>query len=189
MQIQQDGPGGGPNQVPTAQQDAAVTAALNTHAGHGRQTTVYENQVKVPGVAGSANAWAFAGDSSWLGYGIIAGRWYDAPGQVDVNTAFLNASGLAVGGTATINTGTTQVTVRIVGEVFHPSNTPTVFGSTQTLPGLAAPANVLYWDVGLRPGTFAAAYVQAVNTSWAATARGRLPPIRTAASSTASPSA
>jgi len=175
VQIQQNGPGGGPNQVPTAQQDAAVTAALNDYPATAHQTTVYENQVKVPGVAGSANAWAFSGDSSWLGYGIIAGRWYDAPGQVDVNTAFLNASGLAIGDTATINTGTAQVTVRIVGEVFHPSSYPTVFGSTHTLPGLATPENVMYWDVGLRPGTSTAGYVQAVNhtlgsdSPWAAT--------------------
>ncbi len=175
VQIQQNGPGGGPNQVPTAQQDAAVTAALNNYPATAHQTTVYENQVKVPGVAGSANAWAFSGDSSWLGYGIIAGHWYDAPGQVDVNTAFLTDSGLAIGDTATINTGTAQVTVHIVGEVFHPSSDPTVFGSTQTLPGLATPANVLYWDVGLRPGTSTAGYVQAVNhtlgnnSPWAAT--------------------
>ena len=175
VQIQQVGPGGGPNQVPTAQQDAAVTATLNNYPATAHQTTVYENQVKVPGVAGSANAWAFTGDSSWLGYGIIAGRWYDAPGQVDVNTAFLNASGLAIGDTATVNTGTAQVTVRIVGEVFHPSRDPTVFGSTQTLPGLATPTNVLYWDVGLRPGTSTAGYVRAVNavlgndSPWAAT--------------------
>ena len=163
VQIQQNGPGGGPNQVPTAQQDAAVTAALNNYPATAHQTTVYENQVKVPGLAGSANAWAFSGGSSWLGYGIIAGHWYDAPGQVDVNTAFLTDSGLAIGDTATINTGTAQVTVHIVGQVFHPSSDPTVFGSTQTLPGLATPANVLYWDVGLRPGTSTAGYVQAVN--------------------------
>ena len=175
VQIQQDGPGGGPNQVPTAEQDAAVTAALNNYPATAHQTTVYENRVKVPGVPGNANAWAFGGDSSWLGYGIIAGRWYDAPGQVDVNTAFLNDSGLAVGDTATIDTGTAQVTVHIVGEVFHPSSDPTVYGSTQTLPGLGTTANMLQWDVGLQPGTSTAGYVRAVNSAlggnspWAAT--------------------
>ena len=135
-------------------------------AGHGPpDATVYENQVKVPGVAGSVNAWAFGGDSSWIGYGVIAGHWYDAPGQVDVNTAFLNASGLAVGDTATVDTGTAQVTVHIVGEVFHPSSDPALYGSTQTLPGLATTANLQEWDVGLRPGTSAAGYVQAVNAA------------------------
>jgi putative ABC transport system permease protein len=175
VEIQQDGPGGGPNQVPTAAQDAAVTAVLRIWPGTAHQTAVYENQVKVPGVAGNVNAWAFGGDSSWIGYGVIAGHWYDAPGQVDVNTAFLNASGLAVGDTTTVDTGTAQVIVRIVGEVFHPSSDPAVYGSTQTLPGLAAPANVLQWDVGLRPGTSTSGYVRAVNNAlgssspWAAT--------------------
>jgi putative ABC transport system permease protein len=178
VRVQQNGPGGGPNQVPTAKQDAAVTAALNAQPGTAHQTTVYENQVKVTGVPGNANAWAFSGgDSSWLGYGVIAGRWYDAPGQVDVNTAFLTDSGLAVGDTATIDTGTAQVTVRIVGEVFHPDSTPTLFGSAQTLPGVGTTANVLEWDVGLRPGTSAGGYVQAVNNTlggsspWAATSQ------------------
>ena len=165
VEIQQDGPGGGPNQFPTAKQDAAVTAALSAQPGTARQTAVYENGVKVPGVAGNVNAWAFSGDSSWIGYGVIAGHWYDAPGQVDVNTAFLNDSGLAVGDTATIDTGTAQVTVHIVGEVFHPSSNPALYGSTQTLPGLGAAENLQQWDVGLRPGTSTGGYVQAVNNA------------------------
>jgi putative ABC transport system permease protein len=126
---------------------------------------VYQNQVKVPGVAGTVNAWAFGSDSSWIGYGVITGHWYDAPGQVDVNTAFLNATGLAVGDTATVDTGTSLVTVHIVGEVFHPSSDPVLFGSVQALPGIATPANLQQWDVGLRPGTSAAAYARAVNSA------------------------
>jgi putative ABC transport system permease protein len=152
-----------------------VTAALAAQPGTAHQSMVYENQVKEPGVAGNVNAWAFSGDSSWTGYGVITGHWFDAPGQVDVNTAFLTASGLAVGDTTTIDTGTAQVTVRIVGEVFHPSSDPTLYGSTQTLPGLATPGNVLQWDVGLRPGTSTSEYVNAVdnalgaNSPWGAT--------------------
>jgi putative ABC transport system permease protein len=178
VQIQQYGPTGGPGQPSPAAQAAKVGAALRAQPGTAHATTVYENQVKEPGVAGNVNAWAFSGgDSSWLGYGVIAGHWYNAPGQVDVNTAFLNASGLAVGDTTTIDTGTSQVTVRIVGEVFHPSSDPTLYGSSQTLPGLAAVQNLRQWDVGLRPGTSTAGYVQAVNevlgasNPWQATAQ------------------
>jgi putative ABC transport system permease protein len=80
VQIQQFGPGGAPGGAPTAAQDAAVTAALRRQPGTARQAALYENQVKVPGIARNVNAFAFAGDSSWTGYGIIAGRWYDAPG-------------------------------------------------------------------------------------------------------------
>ena len=127
VQIQPFGPGAGPEQLPDAAQDAAVTAALRAQPGTLHDVAVYGNQVKVPGIAGNVNAQAFGGDASWTGYGIIAGRWYDAPGEVDVNTAFLSQSGLAVGGSATVNTGTgpaAQVTVRIVGEVFQPGSEP-----------------------------------------------------------------
>jgi putative ABC transport system permease protein len=177
VQIQPFGPPGtGPQQTPGAAQDAAVTAALRAQPGTQHEVAVYQNQVKVPGIAGQVNAWAFGGDAAWTGYGMIAGRWYDAPGEVDVNTAFLTQSGLAVGDTATVNTGTAQVTVRIVGEVFQPDNEGDLYGSAQTLAGVATNVNLEQYDVGLRPGTEAAAYIQAVNarlgssSPWQATA-------------------
>jgi putative ABC transport system permease protein len=175
VQIQEFGPGGGPGQAPTAAQDAAVTAVLRAQPGTAHDVAVYGADVKVPGMAQSVSARAFAGDASWTGYGVITGRWYRAPGEVAVNTAFLNASGLAVGDTVPVNTGTTQVTARIVGEVFQPSREPRLYASTQTLPGIAAGQNLMQWDVGLRPGTSPAAYIKAVNRAlgdrspWAAT--------------------
>jgi putative ABC transport system permease protein len=179
VRIQQigSGSGPGPGQSPDAAQDAAVTAALRAQPGTLRDVAVYLNEVKVAGVAANVSAWAFGGDSSWTGYGIIAGRWYHAAGEVDVNTAFLNESGLAVGDAATVNTGTAQVVVHIAGEVFQPSNEPRLFGSAQTLPGLATAANLRLYYVALRAGTSTAAYDQAVNAAlgpkspWAATAR------------------
>ena len=163
VRVEQFGPGGGPGQMPTAAQDAAVAAALRAQPGTLHEVALYGNGVKVPGIAGTVNARAFGGDAAWTGYGIIAGRWYDTPGEVDVNTAFLDQSGLAVGDTATVNTGTAQVTVRVAGEVFDPDSQPRMYGSTQTLPGLATPANIQEYDVALRPGVTAGAYVQAVN--------------------------
>jgi putative ABC transport system permease protein len=166
VQVEPFGPGGGPGQMPTAAQDAAVPAALRAQPGTRHEVTVYENGVKVPGIAGTVNARAFGGDASWTGYGIIAGRWYGAPGEVDVNTAFLDQSGLAVGDTVTVNTGTgpqAQVAVRVAGEVFDPGSQARMYGSTQTLPGVASPANVVEYDVALRPGVSTDSYVQAVN--------------------------
>jgi len=178
VQIQQFGPGAGPQQLPDAAQNAAVTAALRAQPGTQHDVALYGEQVKIPGIARSVNAQAFGGDTSWIDYGIIAGHWYDAPGEVDVNTAFLTASGLAVGDTATVTIGTTPVAVRIVGEVFHPSKEPMLYGSAQTLAGIATTANLQEYYVGLRPGTSAAAYMQAVNAAlgtrspWAATGPG-----------------
>ena len=163
VQIQQFGLGAGPQQFPDAAQDAAVTAALRAQPGTRYDVAVYQNQVKLPGIAPGVNAQAFGGDASWIDYGVIAGHWYDAPGEVDVNTEFLTQSGLAVGDTATVMIGAHPVTVRIAGEVFQPSHQPLLIGSVQTLPGLATTANLQEYDVGLRAGTSASVYIQAVN--------------------------
>jgi len=137
VQIQQFGPGAGPQQLPDAAQDAAVTAALRAQPGTQHDVALYGEQVKIPGIAQSVNAHAFGGAASWIDYGIIAGHWYDAPGEVDVNTTFLTDSGLAVGDIATLTIGTTPVPVRIAGEVFDPSHEPNLYGSAQTLAGVA----------------------------------------------------
>jgi putative ABC transport system permease protein len=167
VRIEMGGPGSGPgpNQGPSASQDAAVTRVLNAQPGTAHETARYGDQVEVPGVSGGAFATAFNGDSSWTGYALIAGHWYDSTGQIDVNTSFLNASGLSVGDTAEVNTGTAQVRVLIAGEVFHPSSQPEIFGSTQTLPGLASSDNLEDYLVGLRPGTNVASYIDGVNAA------------------------
>jgi len=87
---------------------------------------------------------------------------------VDVNTVFLTDSGLAVGDSVTVYTGTVAsgakpVTVRIAGEIFWPSSDPHIFAAAQTLPGVAVTDNLSQWNVGLKPGTSTAAYLQAVN--------------------------
>jgi putative ABC transport system permease protein len=158
----------GPNQTPTASQLAALAAMVRAQPGTAHEATLYGNQVTVAGVSQQVQALAFDGPSAWTGYALIAGHWYDGPGQVDVNTSFLDASGLAIGGSTTVDTGTAEVTVRIVGEVFAPSRQPRLYGATQTLPGLASGQNFWQVDVGLRPGASATAYIQAVNGTFGA---------------------
>jgi putative ABC transport system permease protein len=161
-----DKPGVGPQQSPSAAQDAAVTAAVRAQPGTAHSVAEYVGQVKVAGVAGDVVARAYGGDVSWMGFGVISGHWPDATGQVAVNTGFLTQSGLAVGDTCTVNTGTSQITVRITGEVFAPSGgRPDLFGSAQTLPGVATSQNLNQWYVGLKPGTGVTSYIQAVNRS------------------------
>ena len=183
IQESQNGP-----QSPSAAQTAAMTAVLRAQPGTAHYLPLYGNQVKVAGIAGNVFAQAYAGNAAWINYGLISGHWYSAPGEVDVNTAFLSQSGLGVGDTVTVNTGTStgatigaitgasQVTARIAGEVFDPSGGDArLYGSAQTLPGVATAANLQQYDVGLRPGTSATAYIQTVNralgtnSAWQAT--------------------
>jgi putative ABC transport system permease protein len=166
VQIQRTDPNSVPG--PTAAQNAQVTAVLRAQPSTLRDVAVYSDSVKAAGISQSVDAQAFGGDSSWLGYAMSSGRWYNAPGEVDVNTTFLADSGLAVGDSTTLDVleaGNASVRVRIVGEVFFPSNNPRLFTGAQTLPGLAASQNLQGYDVGLRPGVGIAAYVQAVNTA------------------------
>ena len=166
-QVEQNNPGPGPNGAPSAAQLAAANAARN-QPGVAHSNAEYGDQVKVVGFARDVPADVFDGPSAWMGYALISGHWFDGPGQVDVNTVFLTDSGLSVGDTVTLYTGTVAadakpVTVRIAGEIFYPSSNPRVFASAQTLPGVATIDNFWQWNVGLKPGTSAAAYTQAVN--------------------------
>jgi putative ABC transport system permease protein len=175
IQESQNGP-----QSPSAAQTAAMTAVLRAQPGTAHYVALYGNQVKVAGIAGNVFAQAYAGNAAWIDYGLISGRWYSAPGEVDVNTAFLSQSGLGVGDTVTVSTGTStgasQVTARIAGEVFDPSGGDArLYGSAQSLPGVATSQNLQQYDVGLRPGTSATGYIQTVNralgtnSAWQAT--------------------
>jgi putative ABC transport system permease protein len=162
--VMQPDPGPGRPQGPSPAQDAAMTAVLRAQPGTAHYVAEYRNRVKVAGLAGTVDARAYGGDASWIGFGLISGHWPDAPGQIAVNTDFLTQSGLAVGDPVTVNTGTSQVTVRIAGEVFDPSGgQPELAGTARTLPGLATSQNLGGYDVGLKPGTSSTGYIRAVN--------------------------
>ena len=168
VQVEQSGPWAGPGQVPSAARFAATTAMLNAQPGTAHSNIEYGTQVKVVGFSQGVQANVFDGPSSWMGYALISGHWYTAPGEVDVNTTFLTDSGLAVGDTVTVypgavSTGTKPVTVRIAGEVFDPANEPRVLAAARTLPGTAVSENFWQWNIGLKPGTAAAAYSRALN--------------------------
>jgi putative ABC transport system permease protein len=165
VQVQQNN---GPNQGPTATQFAAAASAVNGQPGAAHTSAEYGTQVSVVGFSQAVQTTVFSGPSSWMGYALISGHWSDVPGEVDVNTTFLTDGGLAVGDTTTayvgsVAAGAKPVTVRIAGEIFDPGNEPRMYAAAQTLPGTAVPANFRQWNVGLKPGTTAAAYSQGVN--------------------------
>jgi putative ABC transport system permease protein len=181
VQIQPNGPGNaaGPNQAPSQAQNDKVTSVLAAQPGTAHSDVLYGTSVTVPAVPQQVQAQVFDGASAWEGWAMITGRWYAATGEADVNTAFLTDSGLSVGDTTTVNTGTTTVTVKIVGEIFAPSKQPRIYASTQTLPGLATPDNLWQWNIGLTPGTSAGSYLASFNSAlgnsspWAAVSSQR----------------
>jgi putative ABC transport system permease protein len=148
---------------PAAQQ-RAVLAALHAQPGTQRYVAEADDELSVPGLAGQLQLAGFGGDASWTGYVLVTGHWYAAgSNQVVVNTAFLTATGTAVGDSYPLTTGGRHLTVRITGEVFDPAG-----GSSELLGGLPALAAldpqlaVTQYDVALAPGTSASAYAAAV---------------------------
>jgi len=151
---------------PGSRPGRAITAALRSRPGTLRYVAVAQTELGAGGgLALKVNAQAFDGNAGWLGYGLISGHWYRGTGQAVVNTAYLDQTGLAVGDTTTVSTGTRSVTARIVGEVFVPGNQPALMTSVQTLGGTSANLALDQYDVGLKPGVSIDSYVGQLNSA------------------------
>jgi putative ABC transport system permease protein len=146
-----------------AQQEQAVQAALHAQPGTQHYVAESDGQVSVLGLSDQLSLTGFAGDASWTGYAMISGHWYSAPGQVDVNTAFLDDTGAKVGQDYTLTSGGKHVTVQIAGEVFDPAGgMPEMIGATSTLsavdPGLSP-----HYLLELAPSTNVGSYVNTLS--------------------------
>jgi len=142
-----------------AVQQRAVVAALRAQPGTLHYVAETDVQASMPGVPGQLQVTAFGGNAAWTGYGLISGRWYSGPGQADVPTYVLSATGKSVGDTITIALGGHLIPVRIVGEVFDYSGLEMIT-DWRTLAGADRNQGPAVYEVGLRPGTPAAGYAQ-----------------------------
>ncbi|HEV2375507.1 MAG TPA: ABC transporter permease [Streptosporangiaceae bacterium] len=151
--------------TPGPSQGQPVVAALQALHGTLHFTAEDFPMVSLSGLTAQVPTEAFRGDAAWTGYDMISGRWYRAPGEVVVNTAFLTQTGKSVGDRVTITFGGRQTTARIVGEAFDPQGRgqPAMITSWQTLGGTGSGLTVQQYDVGLRPGTDPVAYSEALN--------------------------
>jgi putative ABC transport system permease protein len=157
------GPAAAPQAMDAAQQ-RAVAAALRAQPGTLHYAAEADEQASMAGLAGQLPVTAFRGTANWTGYGLISGHWYTAPGQADVPTGFLTATGTSVGDTVTITFSGRQIPVRIVGEVFDTGNSGLdMLTDWQTLASADPDLAASQYDIGLRPGTSPASYAQKLN--------------------------
>jgi putative ABC transport system permease protein len=163
----------------TLSRSQAAAAAAAIHAQPGTQHYVGETDLmsgvtllvpsKAPvnvGIAGQPDlpltTYAYDGDSSWLGWALVSGHWYNGPGEIDVSADFTALTGKTTGDLVTLTVNGKPVSVRIAGEVFLPNVVPTVFLGWQTLGGQAAGLTVNQYDIDLTPGTSTAGYSNAL---------------------------
>jgi putative ABC transport system permease protein len=147
--------------LPVAAQEAAVVAAIRAQPGTLHYVTESDDQLAVIGMAGRASVTAFGGEASWIGWVLIAGRWYGAGGAA-VNTAFLNATDTQVGDAFTVTGDGRSVTLKIAGEVFDPGSAQVFTNLSSVVPLDPSGLSPQQYDVGLRPGVNAQGYANSV---------------------------
>src|SRR5438067_126699 len=78
--------------------------------------------IDVPGISNPVNTRVFRGDSWHLGYLLVAGRWFDGPGEVLAEKALLRDAHLSIVDTFTGMANGRPLRLRVVGEVYDVSN-------------------------------------------------------------------
>ncbi|MFD7676330.1 ABC transporter permease [Streptomyces anulatus] len=143
---------------------AAVATAVEAAAGTGKHYSASTVRAAVSGLSGTVDVIAFTGDASWGGYTMVAGRWFEGPGEAVVPTAFLAATGTRIGDTVTLNGLAEPVPVRIVGEVLDPRKEgKQVFTDASHLTSAHPDLTETSHHIAVEPGTDVTRYVASLN--------------------------
>src|SRR5207247_10547545 len=73
----------------------------------------------VPGIGDRVNARVFRGDSSRLGYLLVAGRWFSGPGEVVAPKALIQDAQVTLGDHFSASLHGSTVRLVLVGEVYE----------------------------------------------------------------------
>jgi putative ABC transport system permease protein len=103
----------------------------------------------------------YRGDTTSLGYEMVAGHWPAAPGEVVVAERFLRQRGFAVGDTFTVAADGRRQAVRIVGKVLM-NSANLVLSNWETLALVAPGTRAGSYEVGLDHGADPSAFRSAV---------------------------
>jgi putative ABC transport system permease protein len=139
----------------------AISLALRSAPAILHSVAEADEEVSVAGVSRSVSLTVFRGDSGWLGYVVVSGRWYSGPGEVDVSSGLLTSTGRAIGDTITLSYDRHPVRARIVGTVLDTANSgASMFTEWPTLSTFDEPLAPTQYDIELRAGTSEMTYAE-----------------------------
>jgi putative ABC transport system permease protein len=145
------GPGKGQAAAATDLTDQQVSALIAARPGTARFVAERQNDVTIAGVAHPVLMTAYRGDSSWLGYPLISGRWFRSAGEAVAPTAFFTATGHHVGDRITVNLHGHAVPLTLVGEIFDVEGDGVLLRTHyESLPGTPVPT---LYEIQVTPGT------------------------------------
>ena len=140
---------------PTDQQvsltDQQVSTLIAAQPGTARFIAEREEDVTIAGVAHPVPLTAYRGDSSWLGYAVIDGRWFRSAGEAVAPTGFFTATGHHIGDRLTADLQGQAVPLTLVGEIFDVQGDGVLLRTRyDSLPGTLVPT---MYEIQVRPGT------------------------------------
>ena len=143
--------------------DSEVMRILNAQPETARVVAQAGENIVIPGITDPVNTRLLRGDSSRLGYMVIGGRWFSAPGEVLAPRGFLQDAHLKIGDsfTGTMNGQTLQL--RVVGEVYDINNLGhSLFMDLATASSVTPAIEPDQYRVTLSPGADVNAYIRHV---------------------------
>jgi putative ABC transport system permease protein len=146
--------------------DSQLTATLEAQPETERAIAFDFFWMSGPQLSSPVNTLAIRGDSAALDYPILAGRWFQGPGEIVGGPAFLKEAHLAIGDTFTATINGRPIPLHVVGEYFTFANfgrAAAIDWSTYSAANPdAQPHNYL---IDLHAGANGAAYAQRVEAT------------------------
>ena len=146
--------------------DSEVMRILNSQPETARVVAESGHNVDVPGIGDPVNSRVLRGDSSHLGYLLVAGRWFSGPGEVLAQRALLHDAHLKIGDSFTASANGKPLQLRVVGEVYDVANLGhELFMDWSTYAQVSPDESPFIYYVSLKPGSNVGDYVQRVAAS------------------------
>jgi len=143
--------------------DPQVSTLIGRQPGTARFVPERETDVSLNGVGQPVALYSYRGDSSWLGYQLIHGRWFHGAGEAVAPSALMAAAQLRVGKVTTLRMNGALTSVRIVGVILDQTNDNMLLRADwSTLTQLDPTAEADQYEVQVQPGTGAERYGQAL---------------------------
>ncbi len=146
--------------------DADVMRILNAQPETASVVGIGYQNVVVPGIPDPVNTRAFRGDSSRVGFMLIAGRWFSAPGEVLAPRGFLQDAHLKIGDSFTGVANGQALQLRVVGETYDINNLGhSLFMDLATMASVKPAVEPFTYDITLAPGSDVGTYVRRVSSA------------------------
>lgn len=130
--------------------DAQLTSLIQRQPGTRHVTAEGNIDAHITGLSQPIPIHAYRGASSWIGFVLINGRWFDGPGEAVAPTALFTTAGVHLGDTVRISDSGRATTVRLVGEIFDEQDDNLLLRTGwSTLAAIAPAAEPQTYDIAL----------------------------------------